>query len=298
MVDSRLLAQRKFGYMSPADFQAAQVAAKRKAEEAAAARPAKRQKIRRYMAEDFHTAFATPREIAEWFTRFPAVRLLVARLLVSSPAYHRSCSSRSAISTSSRIIVPLRLSPIRSVPVLTPLRRRNPEPLRPAHPARREHNVVGHPGDPRRSDQADSPPSYRDEPASHLLLAVRGPRPARQEHHGGLGYRDVQGALPECSFCPAGGSPGRNRRSSSRDALSARTKRRAQRVSTTRRRQTRRLRPWRKTTTKSISFATVRRLWRRKRAATPDLFLDSLASLRRPSISCSRTVARPASTER
>ncbi|KAJ8292562.1 Multifunctional non-ous end joining DNA repair protein LigD [Rhodotorula toruloides] len=73
MVDSRVLSQRKFGYMSPAAFQAAQVAAKRKGKEELEARPAKRQRIKRYRAKDFQTPFATPREVEEWFAEYPAL---------------------------------------------------------------------------------------------------------------------------------------------------------------------------------------------------------------------------------
>lgn len=60
--------------MSPAAFQAAQVAAKRKGKEELEARPAKRQRIKRYRAKDFQTPFATPREVEEWFAEYPAVR--------------------------------------------------------------------------------------------------------------------------------------------------------------------------------------------------------------------------------
>ncbi|BGP26770.1 ATP-dependent DNA ligase-like protein [Rhodotorula toruloides] len=73
MVDSRVLSQRKFGYMSPAAFQAAQVEAKRRAEEELEARPKKRQKVRRYKAKDFQTPFATAKEVEEWFARYPAL---------------------------------------------------------------------------------------------------------------------------------------------------------------------------------------------------------------------------------
>ncbi|GAA6036507.1 hypothetical protein JCM8097_003539 [Rhodosporidiobolus ruineniae] len=85
MHDVRLDWIRKFSYMSPADFQAAQVEAKQEREERERAqaetskrvhegeedRPSKRRK--RFQASDFGTPFASPKEVEEWFARFPAV---------------------------------------------------------------------------------------------------------------------------------------------------------------------------------------------------------------------------------
>ncbi|GAA6007259.1 hypothetical protein JCM10207_001561 [Rhodosporidiobolus poonsookiae] len=83
MVDIRLRWQRKFSYMSPADFQAAQLQGKRNAAEGTGVaqgrerdgetdeeRPRKRQRRQRYGPSDFQTPFASPAEVEAWFAKF------------------------------------------------------------------------------------------------------------------------------------------------------------------------------------------------------------------------------------
>ncbi|GAA5922274.1 hypothetical protein JCM6882_003013, partial [Rhodosporidiobolus microsporus] len=77
MPDLRLSWARKFSHLSPSTFQAAQLDSKREereddeVDERPAERPRKRQ---RYTPEDFQTPFATPREVREWWEKFPALQ--------------------------------------------------------------------------------------------------------------------------------------------------------------------------------------------------------------------------------
>ncbi|GAA6036509.1 hypothetical protein JCM8097_003540 [Rhodosporidiobolus ruineniae] len=82
MPDVRLRWLRKFSYMSPETFQAAQETAKRKREEDNEADSddadvvddnGQADERRAYRAKDFRTRFASKKRVDEWFARYPAV---------------------------------------------------------------------------------------------------------------------------------------------------------------------------------------------------------------------------------